>query len=258
MGTESSSWAGVVLLAVLWVNPAVVVNILIWHVHGSWTTAFVQGRHRYLLPTLPERGPWGGGRPAAWDWPAAAVEVAPDQLADSGRRRGAAAARGVRAGRRAGWAAPPAGTCRRCSWSTTRRAGRPRQPAPDGRPGRPDAGARHPLQRADVGQRAHPDRGRRARHRRPRIPLHRRAARGRRGDQRAAAPAPGHRHRPAARAGRGGPLDVFGMGTDASARRLGPNLRGCGRPAAVPDARRAGPPPGVPAPDAAGPRSGCR
>jgi hypothetical protein len=57
-------------------------NILLWHVHGSWTTAFVQGRHRYLLPTLPERGPWGGGRPAAWDWPATAVEISPEQLAD--------------------------------------------------------------------------------------------------------------------------------------------------------------------------------
>jgi hypothetical protein len=57
------------------------VNILVWHVHGSWTTAFVQGAHRYLIPTLPERGPWGGGRPAAWDWPAAAVEVSPDDLA---------------------------------------------------------------------------------------------------------------------------------------------------------------------------------
>ncbi|MDN5751023.1 MAG: glycosyltransferase family 4 protein, partial [Pseudonocardia sp.] len=30
-----------------------------------------------------ERGPWGGGRPAAWDWPADAVEVSPDRLADS-------------------------------------------------------------------------------------------------------------------------------------------------------------------------------
>jgi hypothetical protein len=59
------------------------VNVLVWHVHGSWTTAFVQGRHRYLLPTLPGRGPWGGGRPAAWDWPAAAVEVAPEDLADA-------------------------------------------------------------------------------------------------------------------------------------------------------------------------------
>ncbi|MCE3551708.1 glycosyltransferase [Pseudonocardia sp. RS11V-5] len=58
-------------------------NILIWHVHGSWTTAFVQGPHRYLLPTLPERGPWGGGRPAAWDWPASAVECSPAELAES-------------------------------------------------------------------------------------------------------------------------------------------------------------------------------
>lgn len=57
-------------------------NILIWHVHGSWTTAFVHGPHRYLIPTLPERGQWGGGRPAAWDWPASAVETAPEQLAD--------------------------------------------------------------------------------------------------------------------------------------------------------------------------------
>jgi len=60
-----------------------VVNVLVWHVHGSWTTAFVQGRHRYLLPTLPERGPWGGGRPAAWDWPASAVECSPAELADA-------------------------------------------------------------------------------------------------------------------------------------------------------------------------------
>jgi hypothetical protein len=59
------------------------VNILVWHVHGSWSTSFVQGPHRYLLPTLPERGPWGGGRPAAWDWPASAVEVAPGELADA-------------------------------------------------------------------------------------------------------------------------------------------------------------------------------
>jgi hypothetical protein len=59
------------------------VNILVWHVHGSWSTAFVEGPHRYLLPVLPERGPWGGGRPAAWDWPASAVEVPADDLADA-------------------------------------------------------------------------------------------------------------------------------------------------------------------------------
>jgi hypothetical protein len=59
------------------------VDILVWHVHGSWTTAFVQGAHRYVIPTLPERGPWGGGRPAAWDWPASAVEASPADLADA-------------------------------------------------------------------------------------------------------------------------------------------------------------------------------
>lgn len=54
-------------------------NVLVWHVHGSWTTAFVQGPHRYLLPTLPDGS---GGRPAAWDWPASAVERSPAQLRD--------------------------------------------------------------------------------------------------------------------------------------------------------------------------------
>ena len=55
-------------------------RILIWHVHGSWTTAFVQGRHDYLLPVTPERGPDGLGRARTWDWPASAREVTPAQL----------------------------------------------------------------------------------------------------------------------------------------------------------------------------------
>jgi glycosyltransferase involved in cell wall biosynthesis len=50
-------------------------RLLIWHVHGSWTTAFVQGQHTYLLPVQPGRGPDGRGRARTWDWPAAAVEV---------------------------------------------------------------------------------------------------------------------------------------------------------------------------------------
>jgi hypothetical protein len=49
-------------------------------VHGSWTTAFVQGRHTYVLPVTPERGPYGRGRARTWDWPAAAVEVPVDRL----------------------------------------------------------------------------------------------------------------------------------------------------------------------------------
>jgi hypothetical protein len=56
------------------------VRILIWHVHGSWTTAFVQGRHEYLVPVTPGRDADGLGRARTWDWPAAAREVTPDQL----------------------------------------------------------------------------------------------------------------------------------------------------------------------------------
>jgi glycosyltransferase involved in cell wall biosynthesis len=56
------------------------VNILLWHVHGSWTTAFVQGPHTYLLPLTPERGPDGLGRATSWDWPASAREVPCDRL----------------------------------------------------------------------------------------------------------------------------------------------------------------------------------
>ncbi|MDT0170818.1 glycosyltransferase [Pseudarthrobacter sp. BRE9] len=49
-------------------------RILLWHVHGSWTDAFVRGRHEYLLPVLPEGGAWGLGR-AGRDWPESAREV---------------------------------------------------------------------------------------------------------------------------------------------------------------------------------------
>jgi len=51
------------------------VNILLWHVHGSWTTALVQGGHTYLLPLTPDRGPDGRGRADTWDWPESAREV---------------------------------------------------------------------------------------------------------------------------------------------------------------------------------------
>ncbi len=54
-------------------------NVFIWHVHGSWTTAFVRGRHRYLVPRLPDRGPWGRGRAETYAWPESAVEVSPEQ-----------------------------------------------------------------------------------------------------------------------------------------------------------------------------------
>jgi hypothetical protein len=59
------------------------VRVLIWHVHGSWTTSFVQGDHTYLLPVLPDRGPDGRGRAQTWDWPENAVEVTPSEAADA-------------------------------------------------------------------------------------------------------------------------------------------------------------------------------
>jgi glycosyltransferase involved in cell wall biosynthesis len=58
------------------------VRILLWHVHGSWTTSFVQGPHTYLVPVLPDRGPDGLGRARTWDWPASVVELPPEQLRD--------------------------------------------------------------------------------------------------------------------------------------------------------------------------------
>lgn len=58
-------------------------RIFLWHVHGSWTTAFVQGTHDYLVPVLPDRAPDGLGRAQTWDWPAAVVEVSPEQAADA-------------------------------------------------------------------------------------------------------------------------------------------------------------------------------
>jgi hypothetical protein len=57
-------------------------KVLLWHVHGSWTTAFVQGQHEYVLPLLPDRGPDGRGRARTWTWPDRAREVPVDQLRD--------------------------------------------------------------------------------------------------------------------------------------------------------------------------------
>jgi len=59
------------------------VNVLLWHVHGSWTTAFVQGRHTYLVPVLAERGPDGLGRARTWTWPSSVVELTPEEAAEA-------------------------------------------------------------------------------------------------------------------------------------------------------------------------------
>jgi glycosyltransferase involved in cell wall biosynthesis len=56
-------------------------NILAWHVHGSWSTAFVQGRHHYLIPHQAQGGPWGLGF-SGRRWPAGAEEVDVADLAE--------------------------------------------------------------------------------------------------------------------------------------------------------------------------------
>jgi hypothetical protein len=59
-----------------WVAPTRRLRVLLWHVHGAWTSAFVAGRHEYLIPT----GPWGGGKRGR-DWPNA-VEITEPAEAD--------------------------------------------------------------------------------------------------------------------------------------------------------------------------------
>lgn len=63
-------------------RPAAGLRVLVWHVHGSWTTSFVQGGHTYLLPALAEGGPWGRGR-CGRDWPDTAIELTPESLRDT-------------------------------------------------------------------------------------------------------------------------------------------------------------------------------
>jgi glycosyltransferase involved in cell wall biosynthesis len=58
-------------------------RVLLWHVHGSWTTGFVSGAHEYLIPVLPDRGADGRGRAQTWDWPDSVQELTPEELADA-------------------------------------------------------------------------------------------------------------------------------------------------------------------------------
>jgi hypothetical protein len=54
--------------------------VLLWHVHGSYTTALVQGPHTYLLPVTADRGPDGRGRARTWDWPDSVLELSPTEM----------------------------------------------------------------------------------------------------------------------------------------------------------------------------------
>jgi Glycosyl transferases group 1 len=58
------------------------VKILLWHVHGAWTTAFVHGPHEYVVPVLADRGPDGRGIARTYDWPGSVAELPPERLAD--------------------------------------------------------------------------------------------------------------------------------------------------------------------------------
>ena len=55
-------------------------RILLWHVHGSWTTSFVQGDHDYVVPVTHERDADGRGRAQTWHWPERVVERSPEEL----------------------------------------------------------------------------------------------------------------------------------------------------------------------------------
>jgi hypothetical protein len=57
-------------------------RILLWHVHGAWTTSFVHGGHEYVVPVTPDRGPDGVGIARTYDWPDTVTEVPLDQLND--------------------------------------------------------------------------------------------------------------------------------------------------------------------------------
>ena len=57
-------------------------RVLLWHVHGAWTTAFVHGPHDHVVPVLPDRGPDGRGRAQTYAWPDTVRELPPEALAD--------------------------------------------------------------------------------------------------------------------------------------------------------------------------------
>jgi hypothetical protein len=58
-------------------------RVLVWHVHGSYLTALVEGGHTYLVPVTPGRDADGRGRARTWTWPENAVEVTPEALRDT-------------------------------------------------------------------------------------------------------------------------------------------------------------------------------
>lgn len=57
-------------------------RILMWHVHGNWTTAFLNGLHEVVVPVLPDRAEDGRGLPTTHLWPDTVRELPPEALRD--------------------------------------------------------------------------------------------------------------------------------------------------------------------------------
>jgi hypothetical protein len=57
-------------------------KVLLWHVHGAWTTAFVHGDHEYTVPVVADRGPDGVGIARTYAWPEDIRELPPERLHD--------------------------------------------------------------------------------------------------------------------------------------------------------------------------------
>lgn len=56
-------------------------RVLLWHVHGAWTTSFVHGSHDYFVPVLPDRSADGVGIARTYAWPDGVTELGPEALA---------------------------------------------------------------------------------------------------------------------------------------------------------------------------------
>ena len=58
-----------------WIAPARRLRVLVWHVHAAWLSAFVSGRHEYLIP----RDASGGGK-CGRNWPNAVEITEPSEV----------------------------------------------------------------------------------------------------------------------------------------------------------------------------------
>ncbi len=147
-------------------------KILVWHVHGSYMTALVQGGHEYLVPTTPDRGPDGRGRAQTFDWPTTcAGDRRTERSRRRHRRRHPATAAGAHRTRAEMARRPPARTRHPGRLSRAQHAARTRGigGAPRRRSSRRPDRPRHPHQRAVLGHGNDTDQGDRARDRRSRL-----------------------------------------------------------------------------------------